>query len=109
MKNIFRIAFSARGDSLTSWRNNWDLVSAIQQPVLILNPIDLLHCVECTEHANVLQTDWTDSASLCCQNTMNLPPDKVEILSHYDNEKKWDLICDQVGVSVTSLIIKQNH
>uniref|UniRef100_G3NKE2 Formin-like 1a n=1 Tax=Gasterosteus aculeatus aculeatus TaxID=481459 RepID=G3NKE2_GASAC len=32
---------------------------------------------------------------------MNLPPDKVEILSHYDNEKKWDLICDQVGVSVT--------
>lgn len=29
---------------------------------------------------------------------MNLPPDKVKILSQYDNEKKWDLICDQVGV-----------
>lgn len=28
---------------------------------------------------------------------MNLPPDKVKILSQYDNEKKWDLICDQVG------------
>uniref|UniRef100_A0A665VHY2 Formin-like protein 1 n=1 Tax=Echeneis naucrates TaxID=173247 RepID=A0A665VHY2_ECHNA len=28
-------------------------------------------------------------------NTMNLPPDKVKILSQYDNEKKWDLICDQ--------------
>ncbi|MED6284131.1 Formin-like protein 1 [Characodon lateralis] len=28
-------------------------------------------------------------------NTMNLPPDKVQILSQYDNEKKWDLICDQ--------------
>uniref|UniRef100_A0A8C5GSR0 Formin-like protein 1 n=1 Tax=Gouania willdenowi TaxID=441366 RepID=A0A8C5GSR0_GOUWI len=28
-------------------------------------------------------------------NTMNLPPDKVMILSQYDNEKKWDLICDQ--------------
>ncbi|XP_028287712.1 formin-like protein 1 [Parambassis ranga] len=28
-------------------------------------------------------------------NTMNLPPDKVKILCQYDNEKKWDLICDQ--------------
>ncbi|XP_017293572.1 formin-like protein 1 isoform X2 [Kryptolebias marmoratus] len=28
-------------------------------------------------------------------NTMNLPPDKVKILSQYENEKKWDLICDQ--------------
>lgn len=28
-------------------------------------------------------------------NTMNLPPDKVKILSQYDSEKKWDLICDQ--------------
>lgn len=27
---------------------------------------------------------------------MNLPPDKVEILVQYDNEKKWELICDQV-------------
>lgn len=27
---------------------------------------------------------------------MNLPPDKVKILSQYDSEKKWDLICDQV-------------
>ncbi|CAM9135716.1 unnamed protein product [Lampetra planeri] len=26
---------------------------------------------------------------------MNLPPDKVKILSQYDNEKKWELICDQ--------------
>ncbi len=34
--------------------------------------------------------------SFCFQNTMNLPPDKVKILSQYDNEKKWDLICDQV-------------
>lgn len=32
----------------------------------------------------------------CFQNTMNLPPDKVKILSQYDSEKKWDLICDQV-------------
>lgn len=28
---------------------------------------------------------------------MNLPPDKARLLRQYDNEKKWDLICDQVG------------
>nr|XP_034991396.1 formin-like protein 1 isoform X4 [Zootoca vivipara] len=26
---------------------------------------------------------------------MNLPPDKMKLLSQYDNEKKWELICDQ--------------
>lgn len=29
---------------------------------------------------------------------MNLPPDKVRLLRSYDNEKKWELICDQVSV-----------
>lgn len=33
---------------------------------------------------------------------MNLPPDKVKILSQYDNDKKWDLICDQVGLRKTN-------
>lgn len=40
---------------------------------------------------------------------MNLPPDKARLLRQYDNEKKWDLICDQVwglgrgpGVGVVS-------
>uniref|UniRef100_A0A674BQN9 Formin like 1 n=1 Tax=Salmo trutta TaxID=8032 RepID=A0A674BQN9_SALTR len=28
-------------------------------------------------------------------NSMNLPPDKVKILCQYDNEKKWELVCDQ--------------
>ncbi|KAM5272971.1 formin-like protein 1 isoform 2-T2 [Ctenodactylus gundi] len=28
-------------------------------------------------------------------NCMNLPPDKIQLLSQYDNEKKWELICDQ--------------
>ncbi|XP_062994524.1 formin-like protein 1 isoform X2 [Elgaria multicarinata webbii] len=28
-------------------------------------------------------------------NSMNLPPDKMKLLSQYDNEKKWELICDQ--------------
>ena len=27
---------------------------------------------------------------------MNLPPDKMKLLNQYDNEKKWELICDQV-------------
>uniref|UniRef100_A0A8C2L209 Formin like 1 n=1 Tax=Cyprinus carpio TaxID=7962 RepID=A0A8C2L209_CYPCA len=26
---------------------------------------------------------------------MNLPPDKVKLLCQYDNEKKWELVCDQ--------------
>uniref|UniRef100_A0A8C4L696 Formin like 3 n=1 Tax=Equus asinus asinus TaxID=83772 RepID=A0A8C4L696_EQUAS len=29
------------------------------------------------------------------QRSMNLPPDKARLLRQYDNEKKWDLICDQ--------------
>ncbi|MGH0128427.1 UNVERIFIED_CONTAM: hypothetical protein FKN15_044307 [Acipenser sinensis] len=30
-----------------------------------------------------------------CVNSMNLPPDKMQLLSQYDNEKKWELVCDQ--------------
>lgn len=26
---------------------------------------------------------------------MDLPPDKAKLLKNYDNEKKWDIICDQ--------------
>uniref|UniRef100_A0A8C1PR01 Formin-like 1a n=1 Tax=Cyprinus carpio TaxID=7962 RepID=A0A8C1PR01_CYPCA len=29
------------------------------------------------------------------QSSMNLPPDKMKLLSQYDNEKKWELVCDQ--------------
>uniref|UniRef100_A0A4W5PDG5 Formin like 1 n=1 Tax=Hucho hucho TaxID=62062 RepID=A0A4W5PDG5_9TELE len=29
------------------------------------------------------------------QSYMNLPPDKLSLLSQYDNDKKWELICDQ--------------
>ncbi|KAI1884120.1 hypothetical protein AGOR_G00223170 [Albula goreensis] len=28
-------------------------------------------------------------------NSMNLPPDKVKLLSQYDSDKKWELVCDQ--------------
>uniref|UniRef100_A0A8C1Z2X3 Formin like 1 n=1 Tax=Cyprinus carpio TaxID=7962 RepID=A0A8C1Z2X3_CYPCA len=31
----------------------------------------------------------------CLGNSMNLPPDKVNLLCQYDNEKKWELVCDQ--------------
>lgn len=37
---------------------------------------------------------------------MNLPPDKVRLLRSYDNEKKWELICDQVGGVIIILIIR---
>lgn len=35
------------------------------------------------------------------QNSMNLPPDKMKLLNQYDNEKKWELICDQVRSKLT--------
>uniref|UniRef100_A0A803W6S4 Formin like 3 n=1 Tax=Ficedula albicollis TaxID=59894 RepID=A0A803W6S4_FICAL len=34
--------------------------------------------------------------------SMNLPPDKAWLLRQYDNEKKWDLICDQERFQVKS-------
>lgn len=34
---------------------------------------------------------------------MDLPPDKAKLLKNYDNEKKWDIICDQVR-SIQSII-----
>ena len=33
----------------------------------------------------------------CFQASMDLPPDKAKVLKSYDDEKKWDLICDQVS------------
>lgn len=57
----------------------------------------------------IFQTDFSllykRFLHFCLQNTMNLPPDKVKILSQYDNEKKWDLICDQVGFLSESLLM----
>lgn len=31
---------------------------------------------------------------------MDLPPDKAKLLKQYDNEKKWDIICDQVSKAI---------
>ncbi|XP_053373201.1 formin-like protein isoform X2 [Mercenaria mercenaria] len=33
-------------------------------------------------------------------NSMDLPPDKAKLLKSYDDEKKWELICDQERVHV---------
>lgn len=40
--------------------------------------------------------------SLLFQASMDLPPDKAKLLKQYDNEKKWDIICDQVGTNFSS-------
>ncbi|XP_069809219.1 formin-like protein 1 isoform X2 [Dendropsophus ebraccatus] len=29
------------------------------------------------------------------ENAMNLPPDKISVLRQYDQDKKWELVCDQ--------------
>jgi len=29
---------------------------------------------------------------------MDLPPDKAKLLKSYDDDKKWELICDQVCI-----------
>jgi len=42
-----------------------------------------------------------NSSLVLPQNSMNLPPDKVRLLRQYDNEKKWELICDQVRESAS--------
>ncbi|PWA31513.1 hypothetical protein CCH79_00002850 [Gambusia affinis] len=39
-------------------------------------------------------------------NSMNLPPDKARLLRQYDNEKKWELICDQISLLIQAT---RNH
>lgn len=36
---------------------------------------------------------------------MDLPPDKVKLLRQYDDEKKWDMICDQVTINATFFLM----
>ncbi|GLG99649.1 Formin-like protein [Gryllus bimaculatus] len=35
--------------------------------------------------------------------SMDLPPDKAKLLKQYDDEKKWDIICDQLSLSLSFL------
>uniref|UniRef100_A0A7N9APH2 Formin-like 1a n=1 Tax=Mastacembelus armatus TaxID=205130 RepID=A0A7N9APH2_9TELE len=37
-----------------------------------------------------------------CFSSMNLPPDKLNLLSQYDSDKKWELVCDQERFQVKS-------
>ena len=39
---------------------------------------------------------------------MDLPPDKAKLLKNYDDEKKWDIICDQVSRASASYNIIYN-
>lgn len=39
---------------------------------------------------------------------MDLPADKAKILRQYDNERKWDLICDQVCGALTQSDLFEN-
>lgn len=55
---------------------------------------------EMKHHLMPLKVPMPDAAELeerfaIVLNSMNLPPDKARLLRQYDNEKKWDLICDQ--------------
>lgn len=40
---------------------------------------------------------------------MDLPPDKVKLLRGYDDDKKWDLICDQVSWPWNTCFPKELH
>ena len=35
---------------------------------------------------------------------MDLPPDKAKVLRQYDSSRKWEMICDQVGLLIIMLI-----
>uniref|UniRef100_A0A8C4LXP7 Formin like 1 n=1 Tax=Equus asinus asinus TaxID=83772 RepID=A0A8C4LXP7_EQUAS len=61
-----------------------DLVLPIQEPLQVREPRP---CLSPSPSPLPRPTKVT--------NCMNLPPDKVQLLSQYDNEKKWELICDQ--------------
>lgn len=51
-----------------------------------------------TDGGSLSALQLTANSLSLLQSSMNLPPDKARLLRQYDNEKKWELICDQVGV-----------
>lgn len=44
---------------------------------------------------------------------MDLPADKAKLLRSYDDEKKWDIICDQVctkyEITVANDMLEKSH
>lgn len=70
-----------------------------------LRPADPQYLIKCSPADSLLfHTEknidgWrvqTFECSVFFQSYMNLPPDKLQLLSQYDNDKKWELVCDQV-------------
>lgn len=47
--------------------------------------------------------------TISLQNSMDLPPDKAKLLKNYDDEKKWELVCDQVNLFLFSTFVNVIH
>jgi hypothetical protein len=57
-------------------------------------------CWNCSVLSLCLRYTYFQILILDCymfQASMDLPPDKAKLLKQYDDEKKWDIICDQVS------------
>uniref|UniRef100_A0AAQ5XSN0 Formin-like 2b n=1 Tax=Amphiprion ocellaris TaxID=80972 RepID=A0AAQ5XSN0_AMPOC len=57
--------------------------------------VEMFHYICCLSVSDLSQFHVLPFLHSMFQNSMNLPPDKVRLLRSYDNEKKWELICDQ--------------
>ncbi|CAD7003849.1 unnamed protein product [Ceratitis capitata] len=44
-------------------------------------------------------TDYLVASGDFRRASMDLPPDKAKLLKNYDDEKKWDIICDQSSIA----------
>lgn len=62
---------------------------------LIRYILNLWKSFNCFRHYSCLLIPYF--RSLFLQASMDLPPDKAKLLRNYDDEKKWDMICDQVS------------
>jgi len=40
---------------------------------------------------------------------MDLPPDKAKLLKSYDDDKKWELICDQVCIIIIICLVESRR
>lgn len=83
---------SASG-STNLWRIRENFVQLVQMAAdrsLLLKTLD--DSDDNRSHLNLMTHSFRSSL----QQSMDLPPDKAKLLKSYDNEKKWDIICDQV-------------
>ena len=61
----------------------------------VVNSLKLcsLYCTDCCSLFPVLQA------------SMDLPPDKAKVLRQYDSSRKWEMICDQVGLVIIIMVV----